>query len=233
VDENAVALQKAITFRAMRLGVKKIGFADLSGVGLDLTDRFPCAIALIIPMDAAIVGGAAEPAFFEHQVRQREELEAVKAELGKLLAGHGYGFHPVSNDMDPGRLTGELSHKMVANIAGQGWIGKSTLFVTPEYGPRLRLTSLLTDAPFSTRAAPRWPAGAAIATFARPPARPGPSGTWSGGRARAGKNCWTSAAASPIATAGATAAAATAVPAASTHACAENKEQMKAAANTA
>lgn len=154
MDENAGALQKAITLRAMRLGVKKIGFADLSGLGLDLTDRFPRGIALIIPMDAAIVGGAVEPAFFEHQVRQREELEAVKAELGKLLAGHGYRFHPVSNDMDPGRLAGELSHKMVANIAGQGWIGKSTLFVTPEYGPRIRLTSLLTDAPFSTRAAP-------------------------------------------------------------------------------
>ena len=154
MDENAVALQKAITFLAMRLGVKKIGFADLSGIGLNLADRFPRGIALIIPMDAAIVGGAAEPAFFEHQVRQREELEAVKVELGKLLAAHGYRFHPVSNDMDPGRLTGELSHKMVANIAGQGWIGKSTLFVTPEYGPRVRLTSLLTDAPFSTRAVP-------------------------------------------------------------------------------
>jgi epoxyqueuosine reductase len=154
VEENKVSLQKAITFRAMRLGVKKIGFADLSAVGHRLTGQFPSGIALVVPMEEAIVAGPDEPAFFSHQVRQRDELEAVKADLGKLLARHGYRFHSVSNDMDPDRLAGELSHKMIANMSGLGWIGKSSLFVTPEYGPRIRLTSLLTDAPFSTREVP-------------------------------------------------------------------------------
>jgi epoxyqueuosine reductase len=144
-------LQKAITFRAMRLGAKKIGFADLSAVGHPLTCRYPTGIALVIPMDNAIVGGEDEPAFFRHQVQQRDELEAIKVSLGSILKEHFYNFHSVSNDMDQDRLVGELSHKMVANLAGLGWIGKSTLFVTPEYGPRVRLTSLLTDVRFSTR----------------------------------------------------------------------------------
>ena len=36
---------------------------------------------------------------------------------------------------------------MAAHLAGLGWIGKSCLLVTPEAGPRVRWTTVLTDAP--------------------------------------------------------------------------------------
>ena len=42
-------------------------------------------------------------------------------------------------------LTVDLSHKMVATRAGLGWIGKTALFISSEFGPRLRLVSLLTN----------------------------------------------------------------------------------------
>ena len=35
--------------------------------------------------------------------------------------------------------------RAVARAAGIGWIGKSLLLVTPEFGPRVRLATLLTD----------------------------------------------------------------------------------------
>ena len=41
----------------------------------------------------------------------------------------------------------ELPHKTIATRAGLGWIGKSALFTTTEYGSALRLSSVLTDAP--------------------------------------------------------------------------------------
>ena len=40
-----------------------------------------------------------------------------------------------------------LPHKTVATRAGMGWIGKSCLLVTPQYGSAVRISSLLTDAP--------------------------------------------------------------------------------------
>lgn len=40
-----------------------------------------------------------------------------------------------------------MPHKTVAVMAGLGWIGKSALFITEEYGSAVRLTSVLTDAP--------------------------------------------------------------------------------------
>jgi epoxyqueuosine reductase QueG len=44
-------------------------------------------------------------------------------------------------------LTADVSHKMVATRAGLGWIGKTDLFVSKRFGPRLRLVSLLMDHP--------------------------------------------------------------------------------------
>ena len=40
-----------------------------------------------------------------------------------------------------------LSHKHVAVEAGLGWIGRNNLLVTPQYGARVRLGTVLTDMP--------------------------------------------------------------------------------------
>ena len=45
-------------------------------------------------------------------------------------------------------IIGVYSHRLAAAHAGLGWIGKSCCLVNPEVGPRLRLGTVLTDAPF-------------------------------------------------------------------------------------
>jgi len=42
--------------------------------------------------------------------------------------------------------TSKLPHKTVATKASLGWIGKCALLITKEYGPAIRITSVLTDA---------------------------------------------------------------------------------------
>jgi epoxyqueuosine reductase QueG len=44
-------------------------------------------------------------------------------------------------------LRNTFSHKMVATRAGLGWIGKTDLFISKKFGPRLRLASVLVDYP--------------------------------------------------------------------------------------
>jgi len=39
-----------------------------------------------------------------------------------------------------------FNHKMAATSAGLGWIGKNGLLISPKYGPRLSLATVLTDA---------------------------------------------------------------------------------------
>jgi epoxyqueuosine reductase QueG len=48
---------------------------------------------------------------------------------------------------DNDRLCGLFSHKLAARLAGLGWIGKSCLLVTRQAGPRVRWTTVLTNAP--------------------------------------------------------------------------------------
>jgi epoxyqueuosine reductase len=49
------------------------------------------------------------------------------------------------NDADES-YCGIFPHKTAAVLAGLGWIGKSDLFISNQYGPRLRLGTILTDA---------------------------------------------------------------------------------------
>jgi len=44
-------------------------------------------------------------------------------------------------------LSASFSHKMAATRAGLGWIGKTALFVSDRFGPRVRLVTVLTDHP--------------------------------------------------------------------------------------
>ena len=46
-------------------------------------------------------------------------------------------------------IIGVYSHRLAAVRAGLGWIGKSCSIINPEVGPRLRLGTVLTDAPFA------------------------------------------------------------------------------------
>jgi len=144
-------MQMQLSELAMRSGAAKIGFADLSMASHPSTQEMPVGISLVKPMNRAIVLSGGDCAFNEHQVQQREEMDSISSKLGDLLAQNGYCWYPVRNNtVDQMRLTGELSHKMVAVLAGLGWIGKSALLITPEYGPGVRVATVLTDAPFQT-----------------------------------------------------------------------------------
>jgi epoxyqueuosine reductase len=57
---------------------------------------------------------------------------------------------PVANRTDEENAIPTVSHKMIAHIAGLGWIGKNCLLITKEHGPRVRFISLLTSAPLKT-----------------------------------------------------------------------------------
>jgi epoxyqueuosine reductase QueG len=54
---------------------------------------------------------------------------------------------PASERIDDERICAIFSHKLAAHLAGLGWIGRSCLLITPQFGPRVRWVTVLTDAP--------------------------------------------------------------------------------------
>jgi epoxyqueuosine reductase len=63
------------------------------------------------------------------------------------------GFHslpvPASQVLDEKGWYGAITHKAVARMAGLGWQGKNLLLITPQYGSRVRLVTVLTEAPLT------------------------------------------------------------------------------------
>jgi epoxyqueuosine reductase QueG len=79
----------------------------------------------------------------------RDEMDVIAFGLARSLQGLKYKAIPIPNS-DPYDLTnliGILSHKHAAVEAGLGEFGLSNLLLTPEYGPRIRLVSVITNAP--------------------------------------------------------------------------------------
>jgi epoxyqueuosine reductase QueG len=88
------------------------------------------------------------------------ELSHVALKVAMALEAKGYSSLPVPpshtlvqyrfyEKFDQwGRYLGDFSHKHAALAAGLGAFGWSNLFLTPQYGARQRLISIITEAPF-------------------------------------------------------------------------------------
>jgi epoxyqueuosine reductase len=79
------------------------------------------------------------------------QLDFLSYRVAHELQKEGYRAFPVGGSLPSNikTFTGIFSHKLAAHQAGLGWIGKSCLLITPEYGPRVRFTTILTDAPLT------------------------------------------------------------------------------------
>jgi epoxyqueuosine reductase len=76
-------------------------------------------------------------------------LDEIAFRTAVLLQSDGFLSLPVpaSQLVDRENLCGAISHKAVARMAGLGWQGKNLLLITPRYGSRVRLVTVLTQAP--------------------------------------------------------------------------------------
>jgi epoxyqueuosine reductase len=79
-------------------------------------------------------------------------LNLIASEVSSFLNQKGYPTLPITaaDRTDEENAMPTISHKMIAHIAGLGWIGKNCLLITPERGPRVRFISVLTNAPLES-----------------------------------------------------------------------------------
>jgi epoxyqueuosine reductase len=109
----------------------------------------PRAISLFMRVDGLVVRGIhhGPTEDYEHEyLRLNVALDDATAALVDGLQIHGRAAESV-----PATAAGELNghhtfaHKTAATSAGLGWIGKTALFVSPEFGPAVRLATVFTD----------------------------------------------------------------------------------------
>lgn len=132
-------------------GAALVGFADITGLP---ETNFPIGISVAVPLPPEIVRDiAVRPTVAYAQVYRdlNEQLDSIVLAGERFLAERGYNALALTksrvNETRINRYQTRLPHKTVARLAGLGWIGKSCLLVTPQYGPAVRISTLLTDAP--------------------------------------------------------------------------------------
>lgn len=159
-------LEKRLTDMALAHGWDYCGFADLTSFHTYLNSfcgpfikQFPRAVSLVIRLSNAVVDNIEEQerdkilSFHNYNYYAIDYLQDTgTAKMANYLERSGWRAYPVpaSYGVYQERLAALVSHKLVARAAGLGWIGKNGLFLTTHEGPRVRLASILTDAPLKT-----------------------------------------------------------------------------------
>lgn len=165
-----MSLKDDLRKKARNLGADLFGVASAAELGdapkghnpIDVLPDAKSIIVLAMKMlDAQtdILPVAFEKSSYEISPRQEmfqghsgfisEELDRVGYSLARYLETKEFrAYHQMASKggVDQRYLVGLLSLKHLAVRAGLGHIGRNSLLITPQYGPRVRLTALVTDA---------------------------------------------------------------------------------------
>lgn len=114
--------------------------------------QFSYAISLGIPYPKEVVNELIEApthTYLYYYKILNAKLDDIALQVAIHLEKAGYRTFPVpaSQRVTDDRLAGIFSHRLAAHLSGLGWIGKNSSLITKAYGPRLRLVTILTDAP--------------------------------------------------------------------------------------
>lgn len=161
---DVTQLTAALSHIAGDEGADLFGVADLTPArafieeqGGPLLASFPRAVSVGMRLSPAMVEqvadrtgiGAARTYRFYVYEAINPNLDRITTLVTRRLVREGYRAFmvPASDTVDRDRLRGVFSHKLAAHLAGLGFIGKSCLLVTDQYGAQVRFGTVLTDAP--------------------------------------------------------------------------------------
>jgi Uncharacterized Fe-S protein len=141
------------------------GFAELTGLLQNKFIGFNYGISIGRKLDYKIVdkvNNGPTPEYYSHYRQINKDLSLLTKKISDDLNKNdietlNIGPTVSTSELDSvysKTLRTDLSHKMVATRAGLGWIGKTDLFISREFGPRLRLVSILLKTPVKPKLKP-------------------------------------------------------------------------------
>ena len=133
-------------------GANEVGFADITNFSPKEGLNSSVVFYITYPKEI-IIGMENAPTieYFQEMMHLNIRLDTLGMLCEEYLINEGYAAYAQTKKRlgtDFGEFNSfELPHKTIATRAGLGWIGKSALFTTLNYGSALRLSSVLTNAP--------------------------------------------------------------------------------------
>lgn len=150
-----IDLTKNIMDTLKELGANHVGIGNLEELQKEVRESLPIGISVAIAYPPKVIKAIEKHPtveYLEWYDRINVQLDLIVTKGAKYIKKLGYQAIPLSRShvsFSTGDFSSVLPHKTVATRAGVGWIGKSALLVTKEYGSAVRISTLLTDAPLS------------------------------------------------------------------------------------
>ncbi|MBE9547353.1 MAG: epoxyqueuosine reductase [Proteobacteria bacterium] len=118
----------------------------------DLLGGFTRAVSIAVQIPVSIFEAISDkptPIYSAMYETANNTLDKLAFQTAVALEKDGFCSLPIpaSQVLDREDWSAAISHKAVARMAGLGWQGKNLLLITPEYGSRVRLATVLTEAP--------------------------------------------------------------------------------------
>ena len=142
-----------------------IGYGNLHNLQKGIYKEYNYGISIAMKLNDPIIDAISEgptQEYSEHYMEINQKLGKAAIKISEIVKAEGFKALPVQPTFSDKELTEsykkelrtDLSHKMTATRAGLGWIGKTDLFISKKFGPRVRLASVLTDGPIEPLGAP-------------------------------------------------------------------------------
>lgn len=162
-----MGLKEDLEEMSMRLGADLFGVTSTEALSdapsghrpLDILANVKSVIVLgmkildaqtdMLPTDGDYGASPRQDMFEGHNSFISQELDRVGYAIARFLEKKGFkAYHQMASTggTDKRYLRGLLSLKHMAVQAGLGVFGHNSLLITPQYGPRVRLTAVLTNA---------------------------------------------------------------------------------------
>jgi epoxyqueuosine reductase QueG len=144
------------------------GFADLRGLLHPKFSDYPSAVVIGKKLDDRIIDdlnpNGPTPEYYSLYCQTNDLLDNLISRISQTLNSLSIKNLPMvaSGSRDavyylqdyPSTLRMGFSHKMAATRAGLGWIGKTDLFISKVFGPRVRLATVLVGQSLKTSLPP-------------------------------------------------------------------------------
>lgn len=145
-------LQSKIKNYAEELGADLVGFSCIGESPIKNQENLKYAVTVAVKLPDAVlktIENRPTISYFHEYRSANALLDQITFKIARFIEKQGYNAFPVpasqSTSDDKSAYKSIFSHKQGARLAGLGFIGKSALFISKEYGSRVRLATVLTD----------------------------------------------------------------------------------------
>ncbi len=138
-------------------GASAVGFSEIGDRAPADFQNLRYAVTIVRKLSDTVVETIDEKPtimYFHHYRTTNTKLDLLALDAVDFIESQGYSALPIaasqSTNTDKEAYRGVFPHKTAAVLAGLGFIGKNALFITPQYGSKVRLATVLTDMPLTT-----------------------------------------------------------------------------------